>query len=109
MKFYGTIGFWEGDHEIAEDVWEPSIVEKEYFGDISRNYRRFQTTQQKNDDFTVNAQLSILADLYAMQNWQSIRYVIWNGVKWKVNNIDGIQYPRITMELGGVYNGEETI
>lgn len=108
MKFYGIIGFWEEDHAVAEDVWEPLIVEREYFGDISRNYRKFQPTQQQNDDFTVNAQISILADLYARQNWQSIRYVIWNGVKWKVNNVDGTQYPRLTMELGGVYNGEET-
>lgn len=104
MKFYGMVGFWEGDREIDDDIWSPKIVERRYTGEILRNYRKTQTTQNQNDDLTVNAQISILSDLYAQQNWHSIRYVIWNDAKWKVTNVD-VSYPRLVLELGGVYRG----
>lgn len=104
MKFYGVVGFWEGEEEVDEDVWKPKIVERIYTGDVSRNYRKAQPTQNQNDDLTVNAQISILSDLYAQQNWHSIRYVFWNGTPWKVTNVE-VNYPRLVLDLGGVYNG----
>lgn len=107
MKFYGTIGFWEGDTETSPGIWGPKILEREYTGDVYRFSRRSQNSSGKqNPDLTTSNQISILADLYALQNWASVRYVIWNGVRWSVTNVD-INYPRITLELGGVYNGAE--
>lgn len=109
MKFSGIVGFWEGDIETSPGVWEPNIVERQYFGDVHRNTRRFQTdSNQSNDNLTVNNQISIISDLYMRQNWNSIRYIIWNNVKWKVNSVE-VSYPRITLELGGEYNGAEQV
>lgn len=105
MKFFGIVGFWEGDEEVAPDVFSPRIKERTYAGDVTRNYRKFQNGEGQNDDLTINNQISILADLYAQLNWHSIRYVLWNGVKWKVNTVE-IAYPRLILELGGVWNGE---
>lgn len=110
MKFYGMVGFWdENEVEVKPGVWKSSIVERTYTGDIYRNMRRFQTeNNQKNDGFNINNQISILSDLYARQNWDSIRYVIWNGKKWKVTSVE-VNYPRLTLEIGGLYHGEEEI
>lgn len=107
MKFYGVVGFYEGKKEVSPGIFRPSITEKKYYGDVLKNHRKFQPSSTQNDEFTISNQISILSDLYAQQNWNSIRYVIWNGVKWKVTSVE-INYPRITLEIGGVYNGTET-
>lgn len=106
MKFHGTIGFWIEDEEVKPGVYAPHIVERTgYHGDVLRNSRRAQpVSDQQNDDLTVSNQLSILSDLYLQQHWSSVRYVIWNGAMLKVTNVD-VGYPRITLDIGGVYNG----
>lgn len=108
MKFYGTVGFWVGEEEDENrpGVWESVIEERTYMGDVIRNTRRFQSSDKQNDDLTVSNQISILSDLYAQQNWNSIRYVDWNGVKWKVTSVE-LSYPRLILDIGGVYNGPD--
>lgn len=107
MKFSGKIGFWVEDIETKPGVFKPNIIEKSYVGDILRNNRRFQTAQnQQNENLVVNNQISIVSDLYIQQNWCSIKYVLWNGVRWKVSSVDIGSYPRVVLELGGVYNGK---
>lgn len=106
MKFSGKIGFWDEDIETSPGIYKPDIVERPYFGEVSRNNRSFQTGSSQNDEFQINNQISIISDLYAQQNWASIRYVLWNGVKWKVRSVV-VEYPRLTLEIGGFWNGEE--
>lgn len=109
MKFAGRIGFWEKDRETKPGVYRPRIVEKTYIGDVLRNVRRFQTAEnQQNDNLVVSNRISIFSDLYMRNNWSSIKYVLWNRVKWKVTSVDIGSYPRVILDLGGVYNGEET-
>lgn len=108
MKFFGKVGFWIDETEIDQDIWGSNIVERDYYGDVIRDYRHFQSSTNQNDNFTINNQISILSDLYAQQNWSSIRYVIWNDQKWAVTNVE-INYPRLILNIGGIYNGEESI
>lgn len=108
MKYYGMIGFWKGGEEVRPGVWRPVIEEREYVGDILQNTRSWQTTDKQNSDLNISNRLSILSDLYMNENLSSIKYVIWMGAKWTVTNID-VAYPRITLTLGGVYNGEEQV
>lgn len=104
MKFNGIVGFWEGEKEIKPGIWRPNIEERPYKGEVLKLRRGFrEQSNAQNDEFTVSNKISILSDLYARQNWASIRYVVWNGVKWKVNNID-VDYPRLTLEIGGIYH-----
>lgn len=105
MKFSGCVGFWIQDVEVKPGVFKPGIVEKRYYGEVRKNTRRWENSDQQNDKFSVNNTISILSDLYAQQNYASIRYVIWNGVKLKVTSVT-VDYPRLTLEIGGVYNGE---
>lgn len=104
MKFAGKIGFYEGTKETKKNVHTPSILERPYVGDVLTSNRRFQPGEGQNDDITTNNRISILSDLYFQQNWTSIRYVLWNGEKLKVSNVE-IGYPRVILTLGGVWNG----
>lgn len=103
MKWFGVIGYAE-TVETNPGVWEEQITEREYFGDVTRNARRLQTTDQLNDNVDISNEISVVSDPYALQNFHAIRYAEWMGTKWKISNVD-VQYPRLTLSLGGVWNG----
>lgn len=102
-KFYGKIGY--AITEMTEPgIYEERLVEEYYFGDIVKNTRRLRETSNINDDINISNQISILADPYLMNNFHSMRYVIYMGTKWKVSEVE-VQYPRLILTLGGIYNG----
>jgi hypothetical protein len=80
------------------------MVERFYYGDVTRNTRMLQSANQVNDNINISNIVSVVADPYATQHFHEIRYVEFSGTKWKVTNIE-VQYPRLIMTLGGVYNG----
>ena len=102
-KFYGVIGYAVTE-ETEPGVYEERIVEKEHFGDVVRNTRRLSNAAKVNDDITISNQISIVADPFANNNFHSMRYVSFMGSKWKVTEVE-VQYPRLILTLGGVYNG----
>lgn len=102
-KFFGVIGFNEGTVETNPGVWEQQVVERQYYGDLIRNSRRLQSTDQLNDDINISNEISIVADPYANANFHSMRYVEFMGAKWKITNVE-VQYPRLKLALGGVWN-----
>lgn len=104
-KFYGLIGFGEAV-ETAPGVWEDSITERPYFGDVLRNSRRLQTTDRVNDNLNISNEISIVADPYAMTNFHSMRYVTYMNTKWKVSNVT-VQYPRLVLTIGDLFHGAE--
>lgn len=101
-RWCGVIGYAE-TLEIEPGVWSEEFTERKYYGDLLRNSRRLQGLQQVNDDITISNQISILADPYAVQHFHAIRYAELFGTKWKVSSVE-VQYPRLILELGGVYN-----
>lgn len=105
-KFYGQIGFVKTAEEPEDSgIWaDETIVERDYYGDVNRIYRRWDGTQKVNDDIVINNEISILSDPYVTANTPWIKYVVWNGVKWKVTGVE-VQYPRLILSIGGVYNG----
>lgn len=102
-KFYGNIGFVD-TVETQPGLWEEQPVERPYYGDLTRNTSRYQMSGEVNDDINISNTISIVADPYANENFHHMRYVVFMGAKWKITNID-IQYPRILLTIGGVYNG----
>lgn len=102
-KWYGKIGYAK-TVETDPGVWDDLIEEREYYGDLTRNARRLQSADKVNDDVVVINQLSIVSDPYAMNNFYSMRYAEFMGAKWKIDNVE-VQYPRLLLTLGGVYNG----
>lgn len=105
-RFAGKIGFVK-TVEREGSVWEEEIIEKPYKGDTVRDARRWEKPQEVNDSLTISNEINIVADSYMLSNYAFIKYVEWNGVKWKVNYIE-INRPRIRLTLGGVYNENET-
>lgn len=103
MKWYGVIGYAE-TVETSPGIWTEQITERKKSGDVIRNTRMLQNAGQVNDNINVSNMISIVADPYAKQNFHSIRYITFMGTKWKVSNID-VQFPRLILTLGGVYNG----
>lgn len=104
-KFYGVIGY-AVTKEIAPGVWTEEIAEQSYYGDLTRNMRRLQDSGDLNDDINVANEISIVADPYANANFHSMRYVAFMGAKWKISKVE-VQYPRLILTLGGVYNGKQ--
>lgn len=103
MKFSGEIGFWKEDVEVHPGIWKPEIIERHYTGDVLRNRRSFQGPNDQNETFTIANRISILGDLYARENWPSIRYIFWKGTKWKVTSVEE-DFPRLLLEIGGEWN-----
>ena len=103
-KFYGVIGFAE-TVETDPGVWEERIEEHSYYGELTRNIRSLQTSDSVNDNVNISNEISIVADPYAEQNFHTMRYVKFGGAKWKITNVE-VQYPRLRLTIGGVYNGQ---
>lgn len=101
-KWFGKIGFAE-TKETKPGVWEEIITVREYYGDVTRNTRRFQSSENLNDNIVVSNDISIVADPYAIQNFHSIRYIEFMGMKWKIDNVE-VSYPRLILTLGEIYN-----
>lgn len=104
MKWCGNIGFAEMV-ETVPGVHGPVITPYKFKGDVLKVRRRTQTTDKLNDDINISNEISVVANPFINQNLYNIKYVEFMGAKWKVTDID-VQYPRIILSLGGVYNDE---
>lgn len=102
-KWAGKIGF-AVPKETTPGVWKDEIVQRTYYGDMIRNIRRLQSSGNLNDNLVITNELSIIADPYANENFHAIRYAEFMGTKWKINSVQ-VQFPRLILELGEVYNG----
>ena len=102
-KWHGKVGY-VATMETEPGIWEEVATEKEYYGELNRNTRALQNSNNINDDVNLSNEISIVADPFANQNFYSMRYVTFNGIKWKVTKVD-VEYPRLILTVGGVYNG----
>lgn len=108
MKFVGTVGFWIDDVETEPSVYESTIVEKPYSGDLLKNTHKWSSQNSKvNSDFVISNKIRILADMYMNRNWQNIKYVKFNNnpTPFTVTEVD-LDYPGITITIGGRYDGK---
>jgi hypothetical protein len=102
-RYFGKVGYGENVDQ-GNGVWKTVVTERDYYGDIPRNYRRSQEGEKVNNDLTTSTQISIVSDTYANDHISAIRYAVWKGVRWKVTLVSEA-HPRLILELGGVYNG----
>lgn len=103
MKWFGKIGFSD-TIEKSPGVYVPTIVEKDYYGDLIKNVKRTNDGDKVNDDISLSNQLSIISDPYIQNHFYSIKYVEMFEAKWKVSSVE-VQFPRLLLSLGGMYNG----
>lgn len=104
-KFHGKIGFIKYE-EVEGSVYKEVAIERYYYGDIMRLSRRFESSDNVNDDLVLNNEISIVADAFAVQNFQYMKYINYLGANWKITSAT-VERPRIVLQIGGVYNGSE--
>ena len=102
-KWYGVIGYIK-PVRTSPGVYSNEPIERNYYGDITRNSRGWSTPSEgTNDNLTLNNRISIIADSFATDNSGFMKYVEIMGVKWKITNIE-IDHPRLVLTIGGLYN-----
>ena len=69
-KFYGAIGY-SVTEEIRPGVWGEKITVRDYYGDVIRNTRQYQSSDNLNDNLNVSNEFSIVADPFAYANFHS--------------------------------------
>jgi hypothetical protein len=102
-RFFGRIGYGV-PVETAPGVWKDEIIERSYYGDVTRNARNLREGENLNFDLSVQNSISIVADAYANDHFFAIRYVEWAGTLWTISSVE-VQSPRLLLRLGEVYNG----
>ena len=106
--FYGIIGFVD-TQEIPEGsgIWVEVPTERAYRGEVTRNYKRWDSNQQVNPNLSISNTISIVADPFLLDKLNTIRYVQWMGGYWEISSVD-VEPPRLILSIGGVYNGPTT-
>ena len=103
-KYHGKVGF-ALQTETRPGVWVDNVIEHECSGDILRNTRNTQNSQNLNDDISISNQVSLVMDPYVNANLYALRYIEFMGAKWKITSVE-VQYPRLILTIGGIWNGE---
>ena len=75
-KFFGDIGF-ATQVQTSPGIWEDKIIEKQYYGDIFREARRFSGSDEILGSINLSNQISVIADGYITDNVQNLRYAGW--------------------------------
>jgi hypothetical protein len=108
MRFYGAVGF-ASSVESAPGVWKEVITEKTYYGDVIRNARRMVPPSLVPPMLNVNLALensfSIVADAEAYATFMQMRYVMWEGQRWQITNVE-VRRPRLVLTIGDLWNGD---
>ena len=80
-KFYGAIGY-SVTEEIRPGVWGEKITVRDYYGDVIRNTRQYQSSDNLNDNLNVSNEFSIVADPFAYANFHSMRFIEYMGFRY---------------------------
>lgn len=105
-KYYGHIGF-ATQVESEPGIWIDAIERRPYKGDILRSGRRYESSDNINDKFTINNSFSIISDAFLYSHIPAMRYIEYLGAKFKITSVD-IERPRVTISVGGVYVSEDS-
>ena len=105
-KWFGKIGYTV-TAETEPGLWEETPVEREYFGDMTSDRRKRQSSGEINTNLSLANVISIIADPFAYKNCSNMAYIEVMGTKWTISDIE-VQYPRLILTIGGVYHGDTT-
>lgn len=105
-RYYGIIGF-ATQVETEPGIWVDSIERRPYKGEVVRNGRRFDASDNINDDFAITNQFSIVSDAFLYSHIPALRYLEYLGTKFKITSVE-IDRPRVNISVGGVYVSEDS-
>lgn len=102
-KWSGFIGYSKTE-ETRPGVWVEKSFEKRHFGDIVRDNRRYETSQnQINDNLTLSNSISVVSNKFISENLSYMKYITFMNSKWKISSVE-LKPPRIILTIGGLYN-----
>lgn len=101
MKVYVTVGFTVSE-ETRPGVWQQVIKDRHYYGELSKQVNKWQNGDGVNKNADFDSQISIVSDPFAVDNFHSIKYVKYLGIKWQVSAVE-IMRPRLILTIGGEY------
>lgn len=104
-RYCGKIGF-SISKETAPGVYEDDMTERTYYGDVVRDLRKENRTDKVVRDVTISNSFSIVADPFAFENFQFIKYLKYMGIAWNVESVE-VQYPRLLISVGGIWHGPD--
>lgn len=103
-RYCGMVGFSKSG-ETAPGVYEDNIItERKYYGDVTKDFRKIQSGDKVVRDVAINNMFSIVADPFAFENLEFIKYLKYMGIAWTVESVE-VQYPRLLISVGGRWNG----
>lgn len=102
-KFSGIVGFKSDQVESEPGVWTETYTERHMTGSVIRAATAVTSDSVINSDIKMNNSISVIGDQFSFENFSNIRYIIYMGQKWSVDNVQ-IQRPRIILEIGSVMN-----
>lgn len=102
-KFYGNIGYLM-TVETEPGIWTEQLVERSYYGDLTRLAKNTSNDNHLNDEVRLSSTFSIVADPYAYANFSSMKYIVYMGIKLKIESVDPTNPPRLVIQAGGKYN-----
>lgn len=100
-RFSGKLGFITTT-ETEEGVWLENVIELPTKGTIRSLYVRNDNNSSVNTNLRLTNEVSILMDSKIQKHLEALKYVVFKGSKWEVKSI-GVNYPRLTINLGGLY------
>lgn len=101
-RFSGKVGFVT---KVREDgVTETVATERDYRGDVIRNTQYFRQEGSILGEISYQTRISLMADTYALENHEDIKYVVRRGKPWTVESTEPDR-PRLILVLGDKYNG----
>lgn len=105
-KWHGHIGFSiTAETPPGSGVYRSSITERSYHGEVYRDSRRWAKAEGLNDDLLISNQISLVSDVFALENLPHMRYITMYKQKWCITDIE-VNYPRIVITMGGLYHDE---
>lgn len=105
MKYFGNVGYAVTE-ETSPGVWTEQIREQPCYGDVTRNYKKYESSEHLNDDLNVSNQFSLVLNKELIESFMFLRYIWWMGQRWEVGNVE-LAPPRLILQVGGVYNGPD--
>lgn len=100
-RFSGKLGFVI-TRETEEGVWLEDVAEIPVKGTIRSLWVRNDNNASVNTDLRLTNEISVLMDTKIKTHLETLKYVVWKGLKWEVQSV-GVNYPRLTINLGGLY------
>lgn len=84
-------------------IYELIMTDRCYYGDVIKLSSKVEIGESINDNINLNNRISIIADPYAYNNFSTLKYVVWMGVKWKIKSVE-VERPRLILTIGDIYN-----